>query len=514
MDSKKSKFEISYLHFCLAYPFLTYAACNALNLEKLTKWFQSKSGLDYLSLVTFLTIGLCLYVAVFTLLAHRRTIKPLAMVLTFLSGASTYFINRYSIAIDRGMVANVFNTNSTEAIGFLSFQMVPYAVFMIMLPIGAISKLDIQFSNSRKYLLKTATVVLVSLSLAVGLLYWQFNGISRAVNSSNKLLVQTLIPINYLQSLGSLAQNSVSDYYRSQKTIEFTGSIAKPGDLIVVMAIGETSRQKSFSLYGYNRETNPLLSKQKDLYILNGNARVGSTLYALPEILIKKGIPLPLATKKVGVETFCFVNYTMYEACDSIGEVAVSNCAHDGKCYDEDVIPLLTENLKTYNKGYRLVLLHLGGGSHGPSYHLRHPPEFQHFKPMCLDADVVNKCTIEELYNSFDNTILYVDFVVNRIIEELDQSKLPYVFIYLSDHGESLLEEGRIFHGMPLGVPLPPEQAQIPLIVKSSVPIAIDKREVYEQRDIFDTVAALFSIQSESVDQKASFIFLKRNEIK
>jgi lipid A ethanolaminephosphotransferase len=80
------------------------------------------------------------------------------------------------------------------------------------------------------------------------------------------------------------------------------------------------------------------------------------------------------------------------------------------------------------------------------------------------------------------------------------------VFIYLSDHGESLMEDGVMFHGMPPGVTLPKEQAEIPLIVKSSVPIAIAKRDQYGQPDVFDTVLDLFSIRSPMFDRSGSFI--------
>jgi glucan phosphoethanolaminetransferase (alkaline phosphatase superfamily) len=220
---------------------------------------------------------------------------------------------------------------------------------------------------------------------------------------------------------------------------------------------------------------------------------------------VKDDVPLPLATKSLGIETACYVNYTLYDNCDAVGEIPVSHCKHP-TCYDEDVIPLLSDNLKSYRSGYRFVVLHLGGGSHGPSYDLRHPPEFKKFAPACSDPDVVSRCTKDELYNSYDNTILYVDSVVSQIIGELDRSKAPYVFMYLSDHGESLLEDGRIFHGMPLGIKLPPEQAHVPLLVKSSIPISIAHREEYLQADVFDTIAALFSIQSAMTDAKLSFI--------
>ena len=53
---------------------------------------------------------------------------------------------------------------------------------------------------------------------------------------------------------------------------------------------------------------------------------------------------------------------------------------------------------------------------------------------------------------------------------------------------------------------LPPEQAQIPLIVKASVPVEILKRSQYQQREVFDTVLDLFAIQSDSFDKAGSFI--------
>jgi glucan phosphoethanolaminetransferase (alkaline phosphatase superfamily) len=65
----------------------------------------------------------------------------------------------------------------------------------------------------------------------------------------------------------------------------FPGRVTSAENLVVVLAIGESSRQENFSLYGYRRQnTNPLLSKEKDLHVLNGIAKKGSTLYALPEI--------------------------------------------------------------------------------------------------------------------------------------------------------------------------------------------------------------------------------------
>lgn len=501
------KIEVSALQFCIFYPAFIYTISNVLNLPKFLKWFYFKGNTDFSALISFFIIGLCLFIFLFTLLAHRKTIKPVAIVFALLSAPSAYFIYKYGIAIDRSMLMNVINTNSTEVSDLLSVRMIPYMLVLMALPIGLTLITRIRFSDSGHYLVSSVKLIAGSLSLAVGLVYLQFNGISRAVNSSNKYVIQTLIPINYLQSFGSLAQHSIEDYLRLHgKKVEFSGRVTSTDNLVVVLAVGESSRQQSFSLYGYRRQnTNPLLSKEKNLHVLNGIAKQGSTLYALPEIFVKDDVPLPLATKSLGIETACYVNYTLYDICDAVGEIPVSNCKYK-TCYDEDVIPLLSNNLKSYRSGYRFVVLHLGGGSHGPTYDLRVPPDFQKFTPTCKDPDVVSRCTQDELYNSYDNTIAYVDSVVSQIIGELDRSKVPYVFMYMSDHGESLLEDGRIFHGMPLGIKLPPEQARVPLLVKSSIPISVAKREEYLQTEVFDTVASLFSIESKITDEKLSFI--------
>jgi len=487
-----------------------YVIYNAFNIEKLTKWFYQGNTLDYPALLAYLVVGLSLFIVFFILFAYRWTIKPLAIILIVLSAASTYFISKYNVAIDTSMVMNVVHTDVTEVSALLSVQMIPYVIFLIILPIFVVIKTKIIFDKPLRDLL--SSIKLGSVALVIGLvsLYSESNGIIRAGNMSQKYIIHSLVPVNYLRSIISNISIKVRPVYANIKTqTDFTGSMSKHRDLVVVLAIGEASRQKNFNLYGYKRKiTNPVLSKYKDLHILNGIARLGSTLYALPEILDKDGVTLPRITSTLGIDTACYVNYTLYENCSTVGETAPKNCKHGGKCYDEDVIPLLDNNLKSYTSGSRFIVLHLGGGSHGPLYKTRHPPEFLRFKPMCNDADVINKCTTEELYDSYDNTILYVDYVLGKIITTLDNSGVPYVFIYLSDHGESLLENGRIFHGMPPGISLPPEQAHIPLIIKSSVPISIAKRDEYKQQDVFDSILDLFSIKVDIFDNKGSFIKL------
>jgi lipid A ethanolaminephosphotransferase len=505
---RKFWFQTSHTKFSIGFVVLLYATCNALNIEKLAKWFRDKEGLDLTALSVFLLAGLCLFLMIFALLAHRRTIKPLAILLTIVSAAVTYFISKYNVAVDSSMVLNAIHTDSTEVGQLLTLQMIPYAVFLVVLPMVIIGFIDITFAPSGRYLLASLGLASLSLCVALASLYSQYNAILRAGNVSNKYIVYSLVPINIIASTGSVASKSIRNYVRSHsKEVEISARVSTPGNLVVVLAIGESSRRKNFSVYGYDRRnTTPGLQKTGGLTLLDGIATRGSTINALSEILEKKDIKLPALVARAGVSTSCYVNYTLYDNCTSVGETKVGNCSHGGKCYDEDVIPLLAGNLKTYVSGYRFVVLHLGGGSHGPTYANRHPPEFLQFKPTCDDADVANRCSLEQLFNSYDNAILYVDHVVSTIVQTLDSSGTPYVFIYLSDHGESLLEDGYLFHGMPPGMSLPAEQAQIPLIVKASVPISIERRAEYQQPDVYDTVVDLFSIDSPMFDKAGSFI--------
>jgi lipid A ethanolaminephosphotransferase len=508
MPVSRFRFQISHVRFSVGYSVALYAICNGLNIDKLARWFRDADGLDHSALAAYLLAGLCLSISVFVLLAHRLTIKPVAILLTICSAAVTYFIAKYGVAIDSSMLRNAIHTDVTEVGQLLSPQMIPYIVFLMIVPVMVILLADIRFQASGRYLFGSLKVFAVALVIALASLYAEYGAIFRAGNVSNKYIVYSLVPINIISSSVNVASKAVKPYVtRRQQDIDFSAQVQAPGNLVVVLAVGESSRRKNFSLYGYDRRnTNPVLQKIDGLHLLDAVATRASTLYALPKILEKNGIKLTTVVSRAGIPSVCLVNYTLYDNCAAVGETKVSDCGHGGKCYDEDVIPLLKQNLSTYASGYRFIVLHLGGGSHGPAYVDRHPPEFQQFRPMCTDADVANRCSIEELYNSYDNTILYVDHVLGQAIGALDSSGVPYVFIYLSDHGESLLEGGMMFHGVPPGVSLPAEQAEIPLIVKSSIPISIERRAVYQQPEVFDSILDLFSIQSTPFDRAGSFI--------
>ena len=499
--------KITNIKFIIVYTTLVYFINNAINYDKFIKWFITKGVVDYTGFIAYVLLGLMLSIALISVFSHKYTSKIFAIFVVLTSSFTTYFISKFGIAIDRSMIQNTMHTNTSESLTLFSLNMIPYILFLAVIPIVIILKTKITYDKPIKHIFKIA--LLFSVSIIIGLIfaYGKFNSLHVAGNKSQKYIGYQLVPVNFIVAIGSTAKHYIKDnFIAPPEPIIIEAKLLKKDNLVVVLAIGETSRQLNSSLYGYEKETNPLLKQQKDLHVLNGIAKYGSTIWALPQILSRDEIKLPSITSHVGIDTSCLVNFQLYGNCGVVKEVAVSNCGHDGNCYDEDVIPLLKNDLNTYKSGQKLIVLHLGAGSHGPLYKTRYPKEFQKFNPQCTSSDVMNNCTKEELYNSFDNTMLYVDYVVSSVIDTLEDSKVPYVFMYLSDHGESLLEEGRVFHGMPPGVALPYEQAHIPLIVKSSIPIKVLKRDEYKQQDLYDTILDLFSIEIDILKKEKVFI--------
>ena len=91
-------------------------------------------------------------------------------------------------------------------------------------------------------------------------------------------------------------------------------------------------------------------------------------------------------------------------------------------------------------------------GSHGLTYYKRYPDAFKKFSPACDTADLQN-CSREQIINTYDNTILYSDYIISSVIDALKKHpELNSSMIYISDHGESLGENNIYLHGLPYAI--------------------------------------------------------------
>lgn len=144
----------------------------------------------------------------------------------------------------------------------------------------------------------------------------------------------------------------------------------------------------------------------------------------------------------------------------------------DGECYDDVLFHGLEEYINNL-QGDGVIVLHTIG-SHGPTYYNRYPPQFKKFTPTC-DTNEIQTCSQQQLVNTYDNTILYVDYIVDKAINILKahQDNFTTSLVYLSDHGESLGENGVYLHGLPYSI-APETQKHVPMLLWLS--------EDYQQR--------------------------------
>ena len=121
----------------------------------------------------------------------------------------------------------------------------------------------------------------------------------------------------------------------------------------------------------------------------------------------------------------------------------------DGECLDD----ILLQDIEQPLAGAQdtVIILHTIG-SHGPTYYQRYTPEYRAYTPTC-DTKQIQQCSREEITNTYDNTIRYVDGFIERVIARLAREKdwKSSVF-YVSDHGESLGENGIYLHSTPYSV--------------------------------------------------------------
>jgi lipid A ethanolaminephosphotransferase len=199
---------------------------------------------------------------------------------------------------------------------------------------------------------------------------------------------------------------------------------------------------------------------------------------------------LPTYLQRHGVEVIWRSNnggepplrVALYQRVDDIRKTCTGStrCAQvDG---DEALLDGLRELLTHASSRRVFVVLH-PAGSHGPNYYRKIPAAFARFQPVCRSVDP-GRCSRQSLVNAYDNTIVYTDHVLAdaiRILQSIPDS--ASTLIYLSDHGESLGENGVYLHGLPNSI-APDAQRRVPFILWMS-PAFRESRHLSTQ-DILD----------------------------
>ena len=363
-----------------------------------------------------------------------------------------YLFGNSIIATD--MFTNLLTTNPGEA-GELLGNIYPSVVLVcvIYLPLLWLAAREI---GHKRYITRTArmNIGLTGAALfAVGLLaLWP----AYHVSEERHVLRDEIFPLNIMYNLG-LSGSEFRKSYNFHKTSEgFTYEAERtaeaPGREVYVYIIGEASRAMNWQLYGYGRETNPLLSGVGDLVVFRDVLTQSNTTHkSVPLILSsvatgeheelyrRKG--LPALFNEAGFDTWFISNQSRQGA-------MIDHLAHDAKHliyirsprHDTQLLDEMRKALERSTSQKLLFVLHCYG-SHF-SYHQRYPREFAHFQP---DNDVaIARQHRPMLVNAYDNSIRYTDYFLAQTIDYLRSLKgTSSALLYCADHGEDLIDDDR-----------------------------------------------------------------------
>ncbi len=475
----------------------------------------------------FLLAGLATNLFLTPLTLIRPLAKPLlALVLVFAASAS-YFVDVYGVLIDKVMIRNVLETNATESFELLTGRMLLQVGVLGILPAVLLLMMPVTLKSWRGELRDRGIAIALTIA-GVGVIAGFFYQDHASLLRNHREIRHMLVPVNFIAGLGS----HVGD--KLKPTIPYTrigedakrvvnGSGQKP--MLVVFVLGETARAANFSLGGYSRPTNPTLSRIKDLIYFPEVASCGtSTAISVPCLFSDMGrsgfdaeeakardnlIDIALRT---GLDVQWYGNNTDCKGvCRSVPERRVDRtqhpqaCIDDRPCMDGALFEDFFRSLSDIQRD-RFTVIHTLG-SHGPGYHLRYPAEFEQFKPACREVDFA-KCSVAEVVNAYDNTLLYTDHLLATTIERLTaiSDRVDVAMLYVSDHGESLGENGLFLHALPYAI-APETQTRVPMIFWASPGfkqrVAVEpscareqSRETVSHDHIFHTLLDLLEIQS------------------
>lgn len=439
-----------------------------------------------------------------------------------------YLYGESIIAVD--MFLNLVTTNVSEAtellgnlVGAIITLLIVYVPTLVWCAISAIKRIY----ASRPSLLRARYCGVVSIFIGLACMFMAYAfDVRFSINSD-------IFPVNVIHNTIIAIQRTkaTGNYYKTSEGFSYKAHSSRPADKkeVYVLVIGETSRADDWQLFGYGRPTNPLLTKRDGLIAYPKTLSESNTTH--------KSVPLMLSW--VSAENFADSIYTTKSLISAFNEAgfATAYLSNQGRNHsfidffareaqktvfltdnghshhDEELLPLLHDFIEQSTNSKIMVILHTYG-SHF-NYMDRYPSSFSVFLPdKTADADVFNR---NELINAYDNSIRFTDYVLNRVIDMLENRQCLSGMIYLSDHGEDIFDDkrNRFLHASPVPTYW---QIHVPLIIwmspqfKEAYPMLYANannnsgKNVSSSRSVFDTMMQLGGIITPYADKTKSLI--------
>ena len=482
-----------------------------------------------------LSIPLFIFAALsflFLLFLQPKITRPLLIVLLLISAALNYFCLTYGVVIDKTMVQNAMQTDNHETLTLITPQLIGWVLLFGVVPAVIVSRVRLTYHPIWWYNAGLRLLCILGSFSVIALIALLFFKDYAPLVRNNKPLVKLIAPTNFISSTYSYFYQEYKGHRPlvriGQDAHQVTPAGRKKSVLIIV--VGEAARAENFSLNGYARQTNPLLSQLDVINFRKVSSCGTATAVSVPCMfsnMPRENYDPSLADHQEGlmdVLSHAKLNLLWREndggckgACDRIPSEKVSQlqpkqpCVGD-LCRDEELLNGLDDYLARQPSD-TVIVLHTNG-SHGPAYYERYPAAQRHFTPTC-DTNQIQDCDRQRLVNTYDNTIVHTDYVLDQVTRLLQrhQGQFNGAMLYLSDHGESLGENGLYLHGAPYMI-APSQQTHIPMIFWST-PDFLSQRginrtclsnnaasQTYSQDNLFHSVLGVMDVKTREYDPK------------
>lgn len=429
-------------------------------------------------IVYFFALNIILNVLALPIL--HKIIIPTLLILSAAISYNSLFFNVY---FDMDMLNNVLQTNFAESSRMLTFSYITWVVCLGIIPSLLYLLVKIEYKPWWKEIGFRVGSILCSalIILAVGKFYYQDYA---SFFRNHKTLPHLITPSNFIAS----GIKKIRHDYRNNIPYQQLGldaKQAKPDKYrhVTVLVVGETTRAQNWGLNGYTRQTTPKLTARGDRIINFQQVSSCGTATAVSvpclfssfaktdydSIKAAKQDNLLDILQRAGIDIVWLNNNSDCKGvCEHVPnkdvlKLNLPEYCKDDECLDNILLPELDNALKTSQAKDLVIVLHTMG-SHGPTYYERYTEKEKIFTPTC-DTNEINRCSNQELVNTYDNGIVYLDQFLDKIIQRLEQEpSWESALYYVSDHGESLGENGLYLHGAPYSI-APDYQTKVPMMM-------------------------------------------------
>jgi lipid A ethanolaminephosphotransferase len=477
--------ELSTTQLALIVSLFSSAACNGSLWGKLLALPAAGSLGGWGFRAGMFVLVTALQFIILSLLLNRWTAKPLLTVMFFLTGATVYFMNRFGIYVDSAMAQNFLETDFREARDLLAWNMLPYIAAYMLLPWALLWRIRIRQPPLRKSWHHRPLALLAALAV-VAVSFYPISKQLMPLMREQKTLRYLITPSNYLYSLARVTLFKPRIIQHGPRTVVAPDAVRPPQPpnhkpLLLVMVVGETTRAANWGLNGYARQTTPELAARQVINFPDVTSCGTNTATSLPcmfsihgrrhydEDQIRGSESVLNVLQRTGIRVLWRDNQSGCKGvCEGVEEQVTSKednttLCRNGECFDEILLHGLEAEVGNTVQDMVVVLHQMG--LHGPAYYQRYPQAFRRFTPTC-DTTQLETCTQAQITNTYDNGVLYTDHVVAGAIDYLKTQSATRrtALIYVSDHGESLGENGMYLHSIPFSI-APSTQTHVPMVM-------------------------------------------------